>query len=862
MFFLWKSRVSQWPVLCLILVYCTDFVFGNIRYSIPEELELGTFVGNLAEDLGLEIKQLPERRLRIASENKEQYLTVNLETGILHIEEKIDREKLCEQDHSCVLMLQAVIENPLQIYRIEVDILDINDNAPVFQRQEVNLEISELTPLGTAFPLQRAFDADAGTNSVRSYQLSPNQYFTLKSQPDGGDAGIPEMILQRHLDREQEPNFGITLTAFDGGNPKKFGTTHIRFTVVDANDNVPVCEQNIYQVTLAENTPKNTVIVKVTAVDVDEGLNGEVIYSFSEHSPDKIRETFRLDATTGEMSVNGLLDFEAVDRYQISVQAKDRGAHSMAVYCNVLVIVTDINDNAPEVILTTTSSTISENVSPDTVIAVLRVVDKDSKNAAEVSCRSPRTLPFKLITSFNNYYTLVTHGDIDREDVPEYNITIVCTDNGFPPLSVKETINIQVSDVNDNAPHFTQSSFSMHVTENNVVGASIGSVSAFDPDFAQNAELSYWILDNLINGFPASTFVSINAINGMMSAHQSFDFEHLTNFEVHVKVTDAGSPPLSSNVTVNVIVIDENDNAPVIVSPLPIKGSRTEETVPISAEPGYLVTKVTAKDADSGVNAQLSYELHRSSDESLFTIAQETGEIWTIRHFTRKDSNRIKVVILVKDNGTPPLSSSVTIYVSVQDDGKGKESSTGILGTPVPWKSGIKFYLMILFGATSFVLLLTIAFLGIMLHSRRNISCCWNTPCFSEKNSHQGIQKASVNLQVPPNYTQAYENERFSQQFLYDPALNELMFLKLHDSAASMIHHKTGTCAKAKDGKASISTNKHPVHEAYSSRPRDLEQSSIERCSSGQYGMGLYTSDKCEVEPDPRRLVEIHSRAL
>ncbi|XP_048399298.1 protocadherin-10-like isoform X2 [Stegostoma tigrinum] len=857
-----KSRILLWPGLCLILVYHTVSVFGNIRYSIPEELELGAFVGNVAEDLGLDIQQLSERRFRIASEKKGQYLTVNLETGILHIREKIDREQLCEQGYSCILMLQAVIENPLKIYRIEVDILDINDNVPVFPRHEVTLEMSELTPVGTTFPLQSAFDADAGTNSVRAYQLSPNQYFTLKSQPDGGDAGIPELMLQRHLDREQEQNFGLTLTALDGGHPKKSATTQIKIVVVDGNDNAPVCERDSYQVTIAENTPKDSLIVKVTAVDVDEGLNGEVTYSFSDHTPGKIRKAFRLNATTGEISVNGILDFEESDRYQISVQAQDRGPYSVAVYCNVLVIVTDINDNAPEIILTTTSSTISENVSRDTVIAVLRIVDRDSKNTAEVSCRSPPTLPFKLITSYNNYYTLVTNGDIDRENVPEYSITIICTDHGSPQLTAIETIQVQVIDINDNVPQFTQPSYNMHIAENNVDGGSIGSVSAFDPDFDRNAELSYTILDNVINDFPASTFVSINAVNGVLYAHQSFDFEQLKSFEIHVKVTDAGSPPLSSNVTVNVIVVDQNDNAPVIVSPLAIKGSRVEETIPSSAEPGYLVTKVTATDADSGMNAQLSYELHQSNGKSMFTVAQETGEVWTIRHFTLKDLIRIKIVILVSDNGTPSLSTSVTIHVLVQDDGKEKESRVGTSGTPVPWISDIKFYLMILFGATSIVLLLAIAFLVIKLHRRRNVFCRCNTSCFSERNSRQEIQKASLNLQIPSTYIQACENERLPQQLHYDPVLNDVTFPKLRGSAASMAGLRAGTCVTVKAGKPSISTSRHPVHEAYNNRQRDLEQSSIERCSSGQYGIGLYTSDKCEVEPDPRRLVEIHSRAL
>ncbi|XP_067851887.1 protocadherin-10-like [Heptranchias perlo] len=806
-----NSRAWQWSILYVIIIYISNSICENIRYSIPEELELGAFVGNIAADLGLDVKQLLPRSFRIVSENKKQYLDVNLNTGILFTKEKIDREQLCEQGPTCILMLEAVIENPLKLNRVEIEILDVNDNAHVFQRRDVNLEISELVLAGTTFPLQSALDPDTGTNSVRSYQLSPNEHFTLKPQSDSEQIGIPELVLERPLDREQQAAHRLTLTAFDGGNPEKFGTTQIKITVLDVNDNAPVCEQNVYQITTAENVPTNNLIVKVTAVDMDQGLNGEVIYSFSDHTPDKVREVFSLDSTNGEIRVIGIVDFEEADNYQISVQAKDRGTHPVPVYCKILVKVTDVNDNYPEIITTSTSSTIPEDASPNTAVALLRVTDRDSGTRADVYCRIARDIPFKLNSSSNNYYTLITHGGIDREKVPEYNVTITCTDAGFPPLSTNKTIRVQVSDINDNAPRFTQPFFAIYVTENNVIGNSIGSVLAFDPDSNQNAQLSYSILDSLIHGLPASTLVSINSANGVMFAHRSFDYEQLKTFQVHVQVRDGGSPPLNSNVTVNVIIEDQNDNAPVIVSPLPSKGSAAEETIPKSADSGYLVAKVTATDADSGQNAQLSYQLRQPTDESLFTVAPETGEIWTIRRLTHKDSFRQNIVILVRDNGTPSLSSTVTINVSVQDDTTENASNISRLETSGPWKFDIKFYLMIFFGTTSFLLLMAIVLLGIKVHRSRNeinsYSCCWDTSYFSRSNSLYGIQKASANLQIPPNYTEANESETSPQPFRYDvcpdPAMNDFMFLKLHGAAAPMINIKNGTCVAAEYGKAS-----------------------------------------------------------
>ncbi|XP_041050263.1 cadherin-23-like [Carcharodon carcharias] len=859
------SRGLQWPVYYVILVCVSYSVCENIHYTIPEELELGDFVGNIASDLGLDTKQLVARGFRIASENKIQYVDVDLKTGILFIKETIDREELCEQSFACVLMLEAVLENPLQLYRVQIEILDVNDNAPVFQRKEVNIEISELMPAGTTFPLQSAIDPDVGPNKVRSYQLSPNEYFILKSQSDSEITGIPELVLERPLDREQQPTHRLTLTAFDGGIPQKFGTTQINITVLDANDNAPVCERNVYHVTTAENVRKNTLIVKVTAVDMDEGLNGEVIYSFSDHTPDRVREIFSLDSLNGEIRVTGIVDFEEADNYQILIQAKDRGKHQVPAYCKVLIKVTDVNDNYPQIITTSTSNGVQENAPPNTAVALFRVTDRDSENREKVHCRIARDIPFMLNISFNNYYTLVTHGEIDRENLPEYNITIICTDTGSPPLSTTKIIRVQVSDINDNQPRFTQPSYTMYVTENNVIGSSIGSVSAFDPDSNENAELSYSIVDSLINGLPASSLVSINAADGVIFAQRSFDFEQVRTLEVHVKVKDAGSPPLSSNVLVNVIIVDQNDNVPVIASPLPREGSIVEETIPRSADSGYLVAKLTATDADSGLNGQLSYQLRQPTEDSLFTVAPETGEIWTIRRFGLKDSFRQRIMILVRDNGTPSLSVTVTINVSVQDDTTENASNIGTLGNSEPWQSDLKLYLIICFGITSFLLLVAIVILSLKVYKGRNEAisycCCW-------KDSLLGIQSASVNLQMPPKYTEGYDRETLPQPFRYDvcqdSTTNDFMFLQLHGVTAPMFDIKSGSCVAAEHEKASNVTNSKNTefHQIYGNRQRDLEQSSIERCPSGQYGIGLFTSDKSEVGPDPRRIVEIHSRAL
>ncbi|XP_067900194.1 protocadherin-10-like isoform X1 [Heterodontus francisci] len=865
-----KYPVSQWHLLFLILVYISGSVCGSIRYSIPEELELRAVVGNIAKDLELDASQLSERRFRVISEYKRQYLDVNFNTGKLFIKETIDREQLCEQSLTCVLMLEAVMENPLKLYRLEVEILDINDNPPVFQNNELHLEIFEYVSAGARFQLQSAHDPDAGTNGVRTYQLSENEHFILELKTGNKQTVIPELVLERPLDREQQSTHQLTLTAIDGGSPEKSGTTQIIINVSDVNDNAPVCEQNVYEITTAENVPNGSLIAKIKAIDIDEGLNGEVAYSLSDGTADRLRRLFRVNSQNGEISVDGIVDFEEAKDYEISVQATDRGPHAVPVYCTVLIKVVDVNDNAPEITVTSNSSPISEDSPLKTPVAILKVIDRDSEERGNVHCYIAENIPFNLVNAFNDYYTVALASHIDREKVPEYNITITCRDGGSPPLNNHKTIHIQVSDVNDNPPRFTQPSFTMYVTENNRIGASIGSVSAFDPDFRENASLSYSIFDRLVRGLPASTFASVSSANGVIFAHRSFDHEELKTFQLSVLVKDAGSPRLSDNVTVNVIIVDQNDNAPVILSPLTNRGSEAAETIPRSADPGYLVAKVTATDADSGQNAHLFYQFLQPTDESLFTVSPETGEIWTIRRFGFKDSPKQKLVILVRDSGKPPLSSTVSINLAVLESNTENASNIGMSGNSEPWMSDLRRYLIISFSAISLIFLTVIIILAIKIQKGRHgmNDCCCSWPMLMQKDSRHGIHKACVNLQSQPHFTGVHESDTLPQTVQYevcpDTAMNDLMFLKLYGPAAPMINIKTGSCVPQENGKTLNSAFKAMIEspETYGNRHRDLEQSSIERCSSGQYGIGLLTSGKNEVEPDPRRLVEIHSHAL
>ncbi|XP_061596010.1 protocadherin-10-like isoform X2 [Cololabis saira] len=712
-----KRLCGKWLVMChfALLTCVLDAVRAQIRYSIPEELEHGAFVGNIAEDLGLDLDKLSARRFRIVSGSKRQYVEVNLENGVLFVNERIDREELCEQSLSCSFHLQVVIENPLELYRVEIEILDVNDNSPSFPWTEFNLDISESAAPGSRFPLESAQDLDVGSNSLRTYLLSVNEHFYLDIQTRSDGSKFAELVLQIPLDREQRSAHQMVLTAVDGGAPERSGTAQVDVTVLDANDNAPVFDQSFYRVRLPENAQKGTVVIKLNASDLDEGSNADITYSFSGHAPIKVRQLFSVDPRTGEIKVKGVIDYEKARMHEIYVQAKDKGPSAVAVHCKVLVNVLDRNDNLPEVILTSVSTPVQEDAPPGTVIAVISVMDKDAGENGNVDCEIPHHVPFQLHSSFKNYYTLVTSDFLDREAVPEYNITLTARDSGSPPLFTRKSIPVQVSDVNDNAPRFKQPSYTVYLTENNAPGASICSVSALDPDYGQNAYLSYSVSEGDIQGMPVSTYVSINSDNGNIYALRSFDHEKLKNFHITVQAQDAGFPPLKSNVSVIIFILDQNDNAPVIVAPVPFPNgtAANNAVVPRSADAGYLVAKVVAADADAGQNSRLFYQMLQATDPSLFSVALYTGEIRTMRQLDEKEPSRHRLVVLVKDNGQPPLSATVSIILSVVDSLPDTQPDLGELSLQSPHhiSSNLTLYLIVALGAVSFSFLLAIILL-------------------------------------------------------------------------------------------------------------------------------------------------------
>ncbi|NXU46082.1 PCDGC protein, partial [Drymodes brunneopygia] len=544
-----RQRALLWAVL----LAAWEAAWGQLRYSVPEEMPKGSFVGDVAKDLGLQLPALSDRGVRVVSEGRTQYFALHGKTGHLVTAERIDREQLCRLVEKCVLRCELIVEGEMQVYRVEVEITDINDNAPSFKESEVEERISETTAPGSRFPLARAHDPDSGRNSLQSYDLSGDEHFSLAGQ-DGSK--LAELVLRRSLDRESEPSLRLLLTALDGGDPPRSGTAQLWINVTDANDNAPVFAQDRYRVSLREDAPPGLSVLNVSASDADAGSNARITYGFGK-MPAKVLQKFMVDAESGTISLQEELDFEDTRRYMLLVEARDGGG--LVAHSKVEVEVLDVNDNAPEITVLSLSSPVPENSPVDTVVAVLNVEDPDSGENGQVSCELSGEAPLSIVASSGGSYKVVTAGALDREQASEQRVTVVARDRGRPALWSSTELVLEVSDVNDNAPVFEEAAYSAYVSENNALGALVVRVQARDADAGANGRVSYWLAGGSAG---AAALVSVEARSGALYAQRSLDYEQCREFAVAVRAQDGGAPARSSTATVRVFVLDRNDNAP------------------------------------------------------------------------------------------------------------------------------------------------------------------------------------------------------------------------------------------------------------------------------------------------------------
>ncbi|XP_064528401.1 protocadherin alpha-2-like [Pseudopipra pipra] len=669
--------------------------WGQVRYSVPEEAKAGTVVGRVAQDLGVEAGEAEARRLRLVPGGRRASVEVSGASGALVVSSRLDREELCGKSAPCALRLEVLLERPLRVFHVELEVTDINDNAPIFPAARKNISIAESSLVGSRFPLEGASDADIGVNAQLSYTLSPSEHFSLDLQRSDEYRESLFLVLTKPLDRETMPVHRLLLTASDGGRPSLTGTMELVISVLDANDNAPQFNQSVYKVQLPESAAEGTLVARVNATDPDVGSNGEVTFSASNTFPEKGLNLFPLNPKTGEIRLMGALDYEDVRSYEILIEATDKGTPPLSGHCKVVLEVLDVNDNAPEVRVTSLSVPVPEDASLGTVVALLSVWDRDSGSNGRVRCWVWPSGPFVLEATLSGSYSLVLRELLDRERVSEYEVEVRAEDGGSPSLGGRVGLRVPVSDVNDNAPSFAQAVYTVLARENNLAGAELARLWARDPDEAGNGRVSYSLWEGAlgggsgpwwsgtsgsVGGVAASSYVSVEAESGVLRALRPLDYEEVQVLQFEVRAVDAGEPSLCGNATVQLFVLDENDNAPAL---LPAAGGGSEAGA-VSGEAGTLwawaswgspsgqvVAKIRAVDADSGYNAWLRYELWEPRGKSaLFRVGLYSGEVSTARALEEADGPRQRLVIVVRDHGEPARSATATLSVSLVEGGE------------------------------------------------------------------------------------------------------------------------------------------------------------------------------------------------
>ncbi|KAM4561968.1 protocadherin-8 [Fundulus diaphanus] len=655
--------------LCLFACW-TQSEGNTVRYQTREEDAPGTIIGNLAKDMSLSVSHSSKTNFRMMKQFNDSFIRVRESDGQLIVGERIDRERICRHTPQCLITFDVVnfSKDRYKLIHVEVEIRDVNDNSPEFPSRESVVEISENAALGSRIPLDPAVDADVGSNYIQSYHISVNSHFSIDVLQRADGVKYAELILMKELDREIQSSYNLELVAKDGGSPYRTGSTKITVRVTDFNDNSPVFDQNSFSVSLPEDASVGTVILDLNAVDADEGLNGEVVYGFGKQVSHEIRELFQVDNKSGRLTLRSPVDFEEKSTYELDVQAIDLGANPTPSVCKIVIHVTDVNDNAPEISITPMTSTatgvahISEAAEKDSLVALISTLDRDSGVNSQIHCTLYGHDHFKLRQAHEDSYMIVTAAALDRERISEYNLTVMAEDFGSPPLRKITQFTIRLSDENDNAPHFARAVYEVAVVENNAPGAYITTVEASDADLGNNGKITYRLVDSVIMGSPVNTFVSLNSASGSIYALRSFNYEVMKQLDVHIQASDGGSPQLQSTAIIRLKIIDQNDNQPYIIEPSLYKGS-AEVFLPKDAPAGYLVTQIRATDADEGINAQLSFKI-KDGGHLGFSINKDTGKVLVSRKLTYDLTDSIKVTVAVSDNGSPSLSSTAMIIFS------------------------------------------------------------------------------------------------------------------------------------------------------------------------------------------------------
>ncbi|XP_017545459.1 protocadherin-11 X-linked isoform X1 [Pygocentrus nattereri] len=660
-----EAHVLVLFLTCLVSLCCAQ----EKDYTVKEEQPENVRIGNLRKDLDLNLD--PNIKLSSALQFKPVYKTgdvplvrVEASTGeIFTTANRIDREKLCSgvfNEKRCFYEIEVAVlpDEIFRLVKIRFLIEDINDNAPLFQSTVINISIPENTAINNRYPVPSAFDPDVGINGIQHYELvkSVSEFgLDIIETPEGDK--WPQLIVQQNLDRETKDTFVMKIKVEDGGNPPKSSTAILQVTVSDVNDNRPVFKDSEVEVNVPENAPMGTSVTQLHATDADLGSNAQIHFSFSNQISPATKRHFAIDSSTGLITVKQPLDRESNPVHKLIVHASD--GSTTPSRATVIVNVTDVNDNVPSIdtryIMNPINGTVllSENAPLNTKIALITVTDRDADLNGKVTCYTDHDVPFRLKPVFNDQFLLETAAPLDYETTREYAIKIVASDSGKPPLNTSAMVLIKIKDENDNAPVFPQPEIQLSIPENNDPGTQLIKISATDADSGSNALIIYSLGPDAPDGF------NIDSRSGILSVSKRLDREKQEKYSFTVIARDNGSNPLQSNVTVKLIVQDQNDNSPAFTHPE--YNFYVPENLPLYGTVGL----ITVTDADAGDNAVVTLSIINGKDN--FIIDPKTGVIKPNITFDREQQSSYTFVVKAVDGGLAQTTSYAKVTINVVD---------------------------------------------------------------------------------------------------------------------------------------------------------------------------------------------------
>uniref|UniRef100_A0A4W6E2A7 Protocadherin-16 n=1 Tax=Lates calcarifer TaxID=8187 RepID=A0A4W6E2A7_LATCA len=620
----WSRRIVLMVYVALELVtVLSPVVLGTLELQLDEEQPAGTIVGDISAGLPPGITA----SLYFISDHEGtgvgSDLDIDESTGIIKTAKVLDRELRDRYNFIAVTMTGVTVE-------VTIKVNDINDHAPTFPRKRVTFKIPEQTAIGTRFSLDPAVDADKGQFTTQGYLIKDGnvgQAFTLETRRGSNEVLYLDLVVNAILDREKRSTYTLSLEAFDGGSPKRTDQITLDITVQDINDNAPVFNQSRYHAIISENLQPGSNILQVFATDADEGDNGMVLYEINRRQSDPDRY-FVIDSRTGIITLNKPLDFEMRRVHELVVQAQDNATQPEVTNAFVTIHVRDYNDNQPTMTIIFLSEDgsprISEGAQPGQYVARISVTDPDYGEYANVNVSlEGGDGKFALTTKDSIIYLICVDQILDREERDTYELRVMATDSGTPPLRAESSFVIQVTDINDNPPLFDQPVYRQVIPEVVFPGSFVLQVTARDKDQGPNGDINYSILQG--QGAYSNWF-SIDSVTGIITTLSQLDYEKNPNPSITVVAKDGGKPPLSSTAIVNIVLQDINDNEPVF------ERNFYNVSIKENTAPGTCILEVTATDADGGSFGSITYSLGsgiNSAVPSQFTIGKETGQICT-----------------------------------------------------------------------------------------------------------------------------------------------------------------------------------------------------------------------------------------